>query len=99
VTEDPATLHVEIVRLRDLLEDNGIDPDPAPPEPEQYGPPTELEWRMCRLMEAATRGLLKQYVERASDIAFYEGPQWTAEQTARMLRVRVPATFNVVRHV
>ncbi len=93
MTDDLITLRAEIARLRDLLEDHGIDPDPAPPEPEQYGPPTYMMWRMQQMFAATVRSVVQQHTTWITERGFWEGDQWVKPGTT--LRVRVPNSFKV----
>jgi hypothetical protein len=97
-TDDPIILRAEITRLRGLLDDYGINPDPVedePPKPECYGPPTLLE-AMTRqtvaAMAARFAGSQKQGMKDfwLRDRAFAEGEQWPSS-----VRVRVPIGFEV----
>lgn len=89
-------LHAEIARLRDLLEENGIDPDPAPPELPQFGPPTEWQDQMSKMMIKATAGLVRSVL--LHDIAFAAGEQWApGSKIGSTLPIRRPVSYNVVK--
>ena len=93
MTDDPTALRAEIGRLRALLDDHGIDPDPAPPEPEQYGPPTQIEWYMQQSFAACARGVAEQEYRWITELGFWDGEQWVKPGTT--LRIRVPKKFEV----
>ncbi len=84
-------LRAEIARLRDLLEENGIDPEPYVPPPPQFGPPTRMEWQMAHLFDAANRDMMRRLWEEPRSLAW-------ALQDAKIgttLRVRLPTDFSV----
>lgn len=87
-------LRAENQRLRDLLIDNGLEPDPLPPEPEQFGPPTELMWKIQRMLTRSAEAFAAGETERLLDRNFCAGLQWGAEFST--LRVRKPVRFEVL---
>lgn len=93
MTDDPAELRAEIARLRALLDDHGIDPDPEPPSPPQYWVLTRAEWQFQRMFAATTRDLVEGHARYVTDVGFWEGDQWLRPGTT--LRVRMPNKFTV----
>jgi hypothetical protein len=91
VMDDLETLRAENRRLRDLLDDHGIDPDPTSPEPEQFGPPTLMEHTMRRLFAQSAARMMDDRSRWFTDRIFLGGTQWPDG----MLKVRVPADFTV----
>jgi hypothetical protein len=94
MSDDPIALKAEIERLRELLINNDIDPDPAPPEAEQFGPPTEWQWRMQQMFAASAGAFAKH----ATEVLLRE-PRWinliSPEGEASKLRIRAPTKFEV----
>lgn len=86
-------MEAEIIRLRAVCEAHDVDPDwvPPEPEPEQFGPPTEFEWRMHRLMVSSTRHMADLLVRTITDRTFLEGDQWP---NVGELRIKVPDSLN-----
>ena len=80
----------EINRLRELLLDNGIDPEPYISEPEQFGPPTEWEWKMRKLFENAFNLSKKSWIDQVSHRHFLEGTTWPTTLT-----IRLPEDFMI----
>ena len=82
------TLRAEVERLRMLLLDHEINPDPyVPPEP-MYGPPTLME----HLIKESVRLWCNRNSEFENDSLFLKGQKWTSP-----LLVRLPGHFNVIR--
>jgi len=89
------TLRLEVTRLRDLLEEHGIDPDTEPPEPPQFGPPTALEAKSQALMAAYFETSNKWWLE---DFAWLNGDAWEpGTKIYSALRIRLPNDFIVNR--
>lgn len=83
-------LRAEIARLRDLLEENGIDPEPYVAPPPQFGPPTEREWCFQKLFVKSTAQAVTMLLTQKTDRLFADGAQWPAT-----LRVRLPTDFTI----
>jgi hypothetical protein len=81
----------EIARLRRLLWENGIDPDPEPALPPQFGPPTESEYQMQQLFRAATEGYAESIMEQITDMGFLSGEQDVP------LKIKLPKSFQVLK--
>ncbi len=77
----------EIERLRDMLSEEGISPDPAPPYVAPHGPPTARE----HLMQQYAAVCAARF---GADVAFTSGGQWASAST---LRVRKPITYGIVQ--
>ena len=86
----------EIQRLRELLLENDIDPEPYVPPPEQFGPPTYYEYlmhqQMVKVFERAAADLLKPnpYME---SLAYNDA----AGPIGCNVRIRLPADYSVTR--
>ena len=91
---DETSLRAENERLRDLLIDNGIDPDPSPPEPERFGPPTEMDWRMGTLFAKAAKDAALDIMRQTEAMKWLTGHQWE-EDVGSTLRIRKPNNFTV----
>lgn len=91
--DEVTVLKADNQRLRDLLIDNGLEPDPRPPEPEQFGPPTELMWKLQRMFARSTAAFVAEETRRLLDRNFCSGLQWGAEFST--LRIRKPTRFEV----
>jgi hypothetical protein len=76
----------EIARLRQLLWDNGIDPDPAPPELPQYGPPTEFEWTMHKLFQRSSQYFANLLEEQTKTLDWLSGSQWAPGE----VKIKIP---------
>lgn len=95
---DIATLRVENARLRYLLEEHGIDPDPRPPEPERFGPPTEIDWKMQWYFARAAEKQAVETMRMMADMVFRTGENWPVDEQGchigPTLRIRLPANFT-----
>ena len=85
-------MKAEIERLRELLLDNGINPDPSLPEP--FGPPTAMMWGIQQRFAKSAAICAKQDAEQMREKMFMTDPQWTSEQYAQFW-IRVPRNFKV----
>jgi len=83
-------LRAEIARLRELLEDHGIDPEPYVPPPPQFGPPTEWEWRLAELFKKSAAHAATMLLTQKNDWLFTAG-----EKPLSALGVRLPMDFTV----
>lgn len=99
MTDDVAILRVENDRLRDLLIEYDIDPDPAPPEPEQFGPPTEWAWRMRKLFARSAAHAAVDLMRQTEAVRHLSGNQWDAPagKIGSTLRIRLPNNFTVTQ--
>lgn len=102
MTDELETLRAENARLRSILEENGIDPDYRPEEYKPtFGPPTEVEYRLQRMMEKSSASLVKHLIadnERfMADMAFMSGTEWAdaGGKIGSTLRVRAPVNYIV----
>ena len=87
-------LEAENQRLRDLLVDYGIDPEPAPVEPPQFGPPTHIEYLMQRTVERAAGKIVEGLLNSSPLLRWLQGEEWDDKQRAE-LRVKLPAEFRI----
>ena len=78
-------LRAEVMRLRDLLEEHGIDPEPYVPPPPRYGPPT--------LLEHMTVLAMNDVAQRFSDDMMKIDKIYSSY--GRILRVRLPSDYVV----
>lgn len=90
--DDLAALREEIERLRDLCEENGIDPDPYFPPPPKFGPPTLME----HMFYEASASLFKDCALRLLETSplLDDLPYGTGAGT---LRICLPKDFTVTR--
>ncbi len=86
--DDVVALRAEVERLRDLLLENGIDPEPYVPPPEKYGPPTLFEHTMRKM----TAKFFAHAVAR-----FMEPNPILADMPIGPIRIRLPTDYSVTR--
>jgi hypothetical protein len=91
---DNKTLRAENERLRELLIENDIDPDPEPPAPPYFTVPTLAEWRISQMFARSAEYWLKSIEGTNALREFLEGSEWSEGQ---LLRVRMPTDFQVNR--
>jgi hypothetical protein len=86
---DTAALQAEIDRLRELLLDNDINPDPEPAYVAPFGPPTLSEHLMSQMMDGAIKLMVRQIVAEVPHI--YDN-EWAkpGAQIGSTLRIRLP---------
>ena len=83
--DDIIMLQAEIERLRELLIENGIDPEPYDEPPEQFGPPTLAQYLM---RQAMTRMFTKAAVGLWKDKAAVSG------LSGGSIRIRLPTDYT-----
>ena len=91
-------LQNEVVRLRNIIDEAGMNYEPHIPEPEQFGPITEAIWHIQQVVARSNewcRG------ESEKSLAWLSGGYWDdafAQEGARIgssLRIRLPESFEV----
>lgn len=96
--EDLEALRAENERLRELLLDNGISPEPYVPPLPQFGPPTYSDFLMVQttsaLFKIAVDSFLRFSETRKLDECFFSGEAWPPSDA---LRIRLPVDFNVIQ--
>lgn len=96
--DEIVTLRAETERLRELLIENGIDPEPYVEPPPQFGPPTLLE----HLMHKAAEMMFKQAaidIMKPSPILHVPSNNHVSQgaNPPTHFRIRLPADFSVTR--
>lgn len=94
--KDYDTLLAENERLRELLEDHGICPDPEPDYVPTFGPPTLLEWRMQETFAKSAASCVQHITEKNALLRFLESPKWSKGEEQSM-RIRLPNDYTVNR--
>jgi len=89
MSDDPIELRAEIARLRELLDDNGIDPDPVVWPAKPFGPPTLLDHMTHQAAVSAISSMLADW--KRTDAIF---ASW-GDKGGAPLRIRLPADFSV----
>lgn len=82
----------EIERLRDLLSEHGIDPEPYVAPPVKFGPPTRAEFLLHEITANAFASMARQFVAEQLSSA-YDVTDEPPAQIDSTLRIRMPNNY------
>lgn len=80
--EDLEALRAENERLRELLLDNGISPEPYVPPLPQFGPPTYSDFLMAQIAETSFKIAVDSFLRFSGTRKFdvFSGYEWQKEK-------------------